>query len=341
MPLRPDVLVLHPAQLSSAVETSALAADLGLEPDRLLVFEQAFSQSTQGVRSALSALSGDVALNLDRELGDDALARALQAAGWRTLLVGPPELIAVAGAGFDGAVVDDGDGAPELLAQALAASRQPVFAFVHRAGGAPLHADTTDATELQRRYAGRLAGLHAWIARCSHAFLRGRPQLLVVLGAGGVELGEHPAEPGLPWDPQVRVPFVLGLRGASGLPTGVRDAAVQSADMAPTLLDFFDLPFRGGADGASLEPLAHGWTSKRPHEQLLLVAPGHVALRTERWKLVVPVDAPWQVREGQARLYALDEDPSESRPLPGEPGPVAGGMLDALRRRLARPERGS
>ena len=349
-PLRPDILVLHVDELrSDAASTEALSADLGLDPARLLVFDQAFAQSPDGRRSALSALRGDLALNLDRPPGPGSLPAVLGAAGWSTLLFGPPSLAAAAGPDFGLASSVDREALAPALSGAVAGQEEPVFAFVHLPpAGPPLHATTTDARALQAAYRERVAELRRRIASLSAAFDRpDRPQILVLLGGSGAELGEHPDEPERLHDTRLRVPWLIGLRNGGGLPYGRFSALVQSADLAPTLLDFVDLRSqerrRGDGverDGVSLEPLVQGWTVPPVHERLVFAGPSGVAVRTRTWKLSASVDAPWQLRRIGVRLHALDEDPGERSDLAVDRdlGPVGLGLLEALEERLQRPD---
>lgn len=349
LPARPDVLVLHVDELrADAVPTASLAADLGLESEELLVFSQAFAQSSDGRRSALSALRGDLVLNLAAAPGPESLPAVLGANGWSTLLLAPPSLAAAAGSAFGLASSVDREALPDALAGAVTDRADPVFAFVHVPAGPPLHAQTTDARALHAAYRARISDLRGLLSRLSQAFSRrDRPQLLVLMGASGAELGEHPDEPERLHDTLLRVPWIIGLRHGRGLPHGEHSTGVQSADLAPTLLDLVDL--RSSAlratdgvarDGRSLEPLIHGWEVPPVHERLFFAGAGQVAVRTEAWKLAAAVDPPWLLRRFEVRLHALDEDPGERSDLSEgrELGPVGAALLDALEARLARPE---
>ena len=131
------------------------------------------------------------------------------------------------------------------------------------------------------------------------------------------------------------------------MPRGELTAMVQSVDLTPTLLDLVDIRptqemkthLSPGA-GRSLEALMHGWELPPVHERLLFADVGHAAICDERWKLIVPVDAPWTLREEDLMLFALDEDPTEQHDLAVNAplGPVGTELLGQLRRRLERPE---
>lgn len=348
LPTQPDLLVLHVDELrADAVPTDTLAADLGLPADELLVFNRAFAQSTDGLRSALSLLRGDLALNLQQRPGPASLPARLAAAGWDTLLLAPPTLVQAAGPDFGLAMTVDRAAMPDALAGARPDSA-PLFAFVHvPPAGSPLHGQTTDARELQTRYRGRVSELRGLIAALSQSLLRDRPQILVLMGASGAELGEHPDDPERLHDTRLHVPLLIGLRNGRGLPHDTHDTLVQSADLAPTLLDFVDLRSvdereRDGVahDGVSLEPLAHGWTIPPVHDHLVFAGPGEVAIRSEAWKLAAAVDEPWRIRRSDVRLHALSEDPGERTDLADgrDLGPRGQALLTALGERLGRPE---
>lgn len=350
LPPRPDVLVLHMDELrADAVPTASLAADLGLAADELLVFSQAFAQSSDGRRSALSALRGDFVLNLEGPPGPESLPAVLGAHGWSTVLLAPPSLAVAAGSAFGSVSSVDRDALPDALAESIRSEGGPIFAFVHvPAAGPPLHGQTTDARALQAAYRARVTDLRGLVSRLAQAFTRrDRPQLVVLMGGSGAELGEHPEEPERLHDTLLRVPWIIGLRHGRGLPYGEYATLVQSADLAPTVLDFVDL--RSSAqrasdglarDGRSLEPLCHGWTVPPVHEQLFLAGPGEVAVRTVGWKLAASVDEPWRLRRFDVRLHALAEDPGERTDLAGgrDLGPRGRELLEALEERLARPE---
>ncbi len=347
LPARPDVIVLHVDELrSDAAPAAALAADLGLDVADVLVFSQAFAQSSDGRRSALSALRGDLALNLDGAPGPDSLPAAIGREGWRTVLFGPPSLAAAAGSAFAATSSVEPSELAAALASVVSADEAPVFAFVHvPPAGPPLHGQTTDAAALHAAYRERVASARTLLGQLAVSSDRDRPQLIVLLGGSGAELGEHPEDPEHLHDTRLRVPFLIGLRHATGLPHGQFSSLVQSADLAPTLLDFVDLRAsaeraRDGIDrdGVSLEPLVHGWTVPPVHERLYFAGPSEAAVRTTAWKLSGPVDEPWTLRPFGVRLHALEEDPGERHDLAAgrEMGPVGSALLAALRGRLER-----
>jgi len=347
VPVRPDVLVLHIAALrADAVSAEAWASDLGLDAPAVLQFPEAFAQSTNPARSALSALRGELALDLAQAPGPNSLAPMLGAAGYRTLLFADdPELIRTAGGGFDECTTAP---APGALA-AEASHRGPLFAFVHLDAPAnPLQAATTDADALRAAYGPIVEERRGVVARAAQAWAsRDRPVLIALIGASGAALGEHPDRPDWPWEPALRVPFVLGLRDGSGLPRGVHRTPVSSADLGPTILDLLDLRdvadrARDGVtrDGTSLKPLVHGWASAPVHQHLILLGDRHGVVRAPAWKILAPLEAGRPVRAG-ARLHALAEDPQEQIDLLGPRpfGPVAEELFGVLADRLVGPSR--
>lgn len=333
-----DVLVLHVGGLrADAVSAADLASDLGLEPQELLVFDKAFAPSGDARRSLLSALRGELVLNLDAPPGPGSLATA---PGWHSILVTEGETPPSAQVGFDAVVeAPNREATPGLLATAFAgAGDDPALAVVHLgSSSAPLHVDTTSSTELEARYAALVRDLRGTLARLAAATRR-RPLLLVLAGANGMELGGHPDAPNEPWDSHLRVPFLMGLRGGTGLPTGTHHALVSTADLGPTVLDLIDA--RATEIGVSLKPLMHGWEQPPVHARLVFAGRHYAGVRTDDWKLTVPVAAPWRPLAESASLYALGEDPEEVWDLAKDRrlGPVGEELLAALTERLSAPE---
>ncbi len=342
-----DVLVIHAGGLGSrAAPLASLANDLDFDPADMQLWSNAFAQSTEPLRSARCALEGDLVRDLRAPVSSSGLPAHLREAGWRTILVADDgALVRTVGSAFD--VVSEvdtaADAAPTLATwwSTRDAVDPPRFAFVHLGfGHEPLHSDTTEAYVLQERYKLRVRRIRETVRAVANAAKSGeRGQLVVLLGASGIETGEHPAAPDLPWDSQLRVPLLMGLRWAGGLPAGELDALVQSSDLAPTILDVLDLrtPDEREGDGGprvgrSLEPHLHGWTQGSVHDELVFFGVDHVAVRTADWKLIAPIDHPLRPRRDGSRLYALNEDPGEQRDL--LQGEELGQVAEALFARL-------
>ena len=352
MPLKADIVVIHIAGLrADAVSPESLASDAGLDPDRVLMWNEAFAPSGDARRSLLSVLRGSLVLNLDHAPGSDSLPSVLGSAGWKTTLIGEGELPSGAGIDFDAVVnVQTLGEVPGAVTQALESSdSEPIFLFVHiGSSGGYLHSETTEAHELESDYETLVQELRGAVARVGQALaVRPGPRLVAIAGASGLELGAHPEAPDRPWDDHLRVPLVLGQQNATGLPFGRHGALVQTTDLTPTLLDLMDLRdpaaregTQRGVEGVSLEPLVHGWVQPPVHDRLFFADIGHAAVRTREWKLITPVSAPWQLRDESTMLYALGEDPSEQFDLVVDRklGPVGTDLLNRLRQELERPE---
>ncbi len=353
IPAMVDIVLLHAAGLrSDSVSVSDLAADLGFSEEKLLYWPNAFAQSSDPVRSSLSLLRGDLALNLDHVPGSSTLIPRLRDSGYSTALVTDnPSLSERIDALFDQSSLVDG---PQRLADESArvwtetTGKGPSLLFVDLLfAGTPLHGKTTAASELKAAHSERITLLRGVLARIAQATSRSaRPQLVVLMGASGLELGEHPDDTESPFDSHLRVPFLMGLRSSEGLPSGAQSAMVQSADLAPTLLDFLDLRHRKevlearlSLRGRSLEATAHGWSEEPVHEVLYLVGPRHVAARNDEWKLISEVETPWAISRERSRLFALAEDPGEQFDLSdaSSMGPVGAELFDGLQSWLSRP----
>ncbi len=307
---------------------------------------------TTPLRSALSLLSGDLVLNLEASLAPRSLVVALEEAGYSTLLATDSSALADrVGASFGAQLVEaDAAQLPGPVGEKWAdlGVARPRFVLVHLAqAGRPLHGDSTDADALRHRYrevVARLSGLLSRVAQVTRS--EARPQLLVLFGASGMELGEHPADPLRPYDPHLRVPFFIGLRAGRGLPAGSYPQLVGDIDVRPTLFDFLDL--RSDREraveqerrlGRSLEGLVHGWVPNLGPRRLFFAGPGHAGVRTEDWKLMTEIALPWAVRRASTSLYSLREDPGERHDLGrGRAlGPVGTQLLGDLQGVLERP----
>jgi arylsulfatase A-like enzyme len=141
--------------------------------------------------------------------------------------------------------------------------------------------------------------------------------------------------------------MVMGMQQGEGLPWGHHGTLVQTPDLALTLMDLMDLRSNAERRGdgeersaRSLKPLIHGWTTPPVHERLFFADIGHAAVRTKDWKLISPIEAPWQLRDESVMLFALGDDPAEQHDLVSERrlGPAGRDLLQRLRAQLDRPE---
>ena len=351
-PLDLDVLVIHAAGLrADAAPTESLANDLDFDPADMLLWINAFAQGTEAERSARAFLEGDLVRDLSAGAAPLSLQRRLAERGWRTILVDDGDALGSRlQDGFGTSVpIETAEAAPGALAAHWPQGDEaPAFAFVQLGfGEEPLHSDTPEAYVLQERYRLRLRRIREVVRAVARAARSDRPQLVVLMGANGLALGEHPSTTELPYDELVQVPLLLGLRNADGLPTGTYGALVQSADLGPTLLDILDLRSREERKedgirrvGRSLEPHIHGWRTGPVHQHIVLFGVEHLAVRSADWKLIAPFDPPLRPRRPGSILYSLQEDPGERNDLlrNGEPGPVSDTLFEILGDRFGAPQ---
>ena len=152
----------------------------------------------------------------------------------------------------------------------------------------------------------------------------------------------------------------LFVHWPAGLSPARHDTLVSSVDLAPTLLDLFDLPPLPASQGQSLRPLLEGepWT---PADAVFSEMERHGgpiptrAVRTERHKYIRNFDAdpigmggasgqdyvddlaelpehPWLLPRVPEELYDLDSDPLERANLVGQPEHAD--LLASMRARL-------
>ncbi|QDV23260.1 sulfatase family protein [Aureliella helgolandensis] len=127
--------------------------------------------------------------------------------------------------------------------------------------------------------------------------------------------GEHHRDnKGNPYEASARVPFLIAAPGKIQ-PGTVLDAAMAGIDFTPTILRLLGTHAAeaelDGVEGRDLSPLFTASTTNntpQPSDYVILrragVAPGWVAVVTDRYKLVLsPQDDPW--------LFDLEQDPDE------------------------------
>lgn len=120
-------------------------------------------------------------------------------------------------------------------------------------------------------------------------------------------------------DPALRVPCLLRWPGR--IAPSVVDDLTESADIAPTILDLFELPALPGAQGVSLAGRIAKGSGAPPHDFVFSQYPGNdeACVRTAEWKLIrsagqhtrtdgyTASDPPGR----SVRLYRLSTDPEE------------------------------
>lgn len=202
--------------------------------------------------------------------------------------------------------------------QAQGAGREHWFAWVHFYDPHDPYAPPREFWQPGPRgaYDGEVTYTDYWIGKllaAAHQASGDRPLLIVLAADHGEALGEHQEKTHgyFVYDATMRVPLIISLpdRVAPGQGT----EPVQLIDIAPTVLDLLGLVPPSAVDGVSLrEGLAGG------------VLPLHPA-RMETWlpwtyygwaPLAAWLDDGWKLIDApQTELYALGEDPHETRNL--------------------------
>lgn len=134
----------------------------------------------------------------------------------------------------------------------------------------------------------------------------------------GESLGEHGmyfVHSGL-YEPTTHIPLITYFPGVGRHGVDVRDI-VESVDVLPTVLDYFNLPTHEAMRGRSLWPLIRGEVV--PPKVAFMEHAGRnlVALRGERYKYVrhlrtAYIQPSYPFVEGKEELYDLREDPGET-----------------------------
>ena len=155
--------------------------------------------------------------------------------------------------------------------------------------------------------------------------------LIVVTADHGEELFEHGGfEHGhAMWEEVVRVPLIIW---GPGVIAGREASPVSLADIAPTMLEWADVPRRPHLDGLSLWP---NLTTAATIPPRTLLAQGRIYGPPEsmllRWPLKVVVDA--QLRP--QRASDLDLDPTEQQNILDDRSEVVAQLVAELQTRLA------
>jgi arylsulfatase A-like enzyme len=136
---------------------------------------------------------------------------------------------------------------------------------------------------------------------------------LVIFNADhGEMLGDHGLvfKGGYFYDQVMQAPLII--RAPGRLPAGKRiKTIVEEIDLLPTILDVLDIKISERIQGRSLVPIINGSSnsSRAAHAEF----PNAKMLRTEQWKLVHYLHAPY------GELYNLRDDPYEIKNLYDDP----------------------
>lgn len=148
--------------------------------------------------------------------------------------------------------------------------------------------------------------------------------IIMYTGDQGFYLGEHDyIDKRWAYEESMRMPFIV--RYPSGVKVGRSDAIVENIDYAPTILDFagaktpdymqgqsFKKVLETGVESADSKQAAyyHYWMHMASHDN-----PGHIAIRTKQYKLILFYGAAMDATEAQTppawELYDLKRDPKE------------------------------
>lgn len=108
------------------------------------------------------------------------------------------------------------------------------------------------------------------------------------------------------YQPTIQIPLLMRLPGV--LPAGVTvDAAAQTIDIMPTILDLAGIPIPASVEGRSLRPLVQG---QAPAGRVAIseVASGrYLAVTDGEWKLIRDTETGWRL------LFNVRQDPAEQR----------------------------
>jgi len=121
------------------------------------------------------------------------------------------------------------------------------------------------------------------------------------------------------YEATVHVPLITYFPGSGRQGVQVREV-VESIDVMPTVLDYFDLPKPKEMRGRSLWPLIRG--EVEPPRLALIEHAGHnlVALRSDRFKYIrhlrtIRLQPSYPFVDGKEEFYDLKHDPLERRDL--------------------------
>ncbi|MDF7825094.1 sulfatase [Pontiellaceae bacterium B12227] len=170
--------------------------------------------------------------------------------------------------------------------------------------------------------------------------------VIMYTGDQGFWLGEHDyMDKRWAYEESMRMPFIV--RYPKSVKTGRSDAIVENIDYAPTMLDFAGVPTPEYMHGQSFKPVLetgrepigskqaayyHYWMHMAHHDN-----PGHIAIRTKRYKLIMFYGAGWK---GETEpdtppgweLYDLKLDPSEDNNV--YDNPEYAGVIEKLKKQL-------
>lgn len=144
---------------------------------------------------------------------------------------------------------------------------------------------------------------------------------IIVTADHGESLGEHDmyfVHTGL-YESTVHVPLIAYFPGSGRSGVQVRDI-VETVDVLPTVLEYFDIPLPKQIRGRSLWPAIRGEVQQPRIAWVEHAGRNLVALRSDRYKYVkhlrtANLQPSYRFTEGREELYDLRNDPKERKDL--------------------------
>ncbi|VGO20415.1 sulfatase family protein [Pontiella sulfatireligans] len=169
--------------------------------------------------------------------------------------------------------------------------------------------------------------------------------VIMYTGDQGFYLGEHDfMDKRWAYEESMRMPFIV--RYPKTVQVGRSDAMVENIDYGPTMLDFagvktpdymhgqsFKNVLETGKESTDSKQAAyyHYWMHMASHDN-----PGHIAIRTKRYKLILFYGAPLKSDQAETppgwELYDLKNDPTEDNNV--YDNPEYAGVIEKLKKQL-------
>jgi len=140
--------------------------------------------------------------------------------------------------------------------------------------------------------------------------------------------GEHFGEHGLYYDhaglyeTALHIPLIVRVPGTPTAESGARSTElVSQLDIVPTLVELFGLRVEHPTSGQSLRPLLMNQPEAFESRDSLIFESAHnhqIAIRSERWKLIVPINMEHRFLGTEPELFDLTVDPGEENNLAAE-----------------------
>ena len=196
--------------------------------------------------------------------------------------------------------------------------------------------EKAELQHIKALYAGEVSLVDKWVGIFLDELRRlelFNNTLIIYTSDHGEPLGEHGIiRKARPWLYQelVRVPFILRH---PEIGHGRRlDALVQTPDLMPTVLDFFNMEIPNALHGASLLPLVSGKVKKLRDYSYLGIHERCWCIKNHDWSYMFWFESKKYLDIWPAQLYDLEEDPEEQNNVIKEHPEVAEKLELELRR---------